>query len=412
MSDIRIFSVSALNAYMRRLIESDQLLQDVWIEGEVSNFRTPSSGHLYFTLKDAYAELRVVVWRDKVQRLTHQPQNGERIRAHGHVNVYAQGGTYQLHADAVQLAAVQGDLMAQFRALWAKLEAEGLFRPELKRALPRFPRRIGVVTAEGTAAFQDVCNVLRRRYPLAEIWLSPAPVQGPEAAPRLIAALQQVDALGVDVILLVRGGGSTEDLWCFNDEQLARTLRTTRAPVITGIGHEIDTTLVDGTADQRAPTPSAAAEMATPDIANLRDELARYSERMKNALMSRLQQARVELDGVKQALRLVSPRARLEGERQRLDVLSLRLEHAMRAYLQRTAERLAVQARALEHANPLSLLARGYAIVSDPTTGKPITSAAQAMPNADLNVQLASGYLQVRVRQRTLPVDSTERPTR
>jgi exodeoxyribonuclease VII large subunit len=261
-----VFKVSVLNAYLRRLIERDAPLQDIWVEGEVSNLRAQSSGHLYFTLKDALSELRVVIWRDKVRLLRHTPSNGEQILAHGKIGVYEQGGLYQLYADAVQLAEAQGDLSAQFRALWAKLEAEGLFRAELKRPLPRFPERIGVVTSESAAAFQDVCNVLRRRYPLAEVWLSHTPVQGNDAPPQIMAALQRVDALGVDVILLVRGGGSAEDLWCFNDEQLARALRTTRAPVVTGIGHEIDLTLVDGTSDQRAPTPSAAAEIATPDI--------------------------------------------------------------------------------------------------------------------------------------------------
>jgi exodeoxyribonuclease VII large subunit len=251
-----------------------------------------------------------------------------------------------------------------------------------------------------------VCNVLRRRYPLAEVWLSHTPVQGNDAPPQIVAALQRVDALGVDVILLVRGGGSAEDLWCFNDEQLARALRTTRAPVVTGIGHEIDLTLVDGTSDQRAPTPSAAAEIATPDIVMLRAELAQGAERMRRALQSRLQSQQALLENIAHKLRLVSPRPRLEGELQRLDALSQRLERAVRAQLERAAEQLNGQARALERANPLGLLARGYALLSDPTTGQPITSAAQAMPNAELDVQLLDGHLRVRVQQRTLRTES------
>jgi len=401
-----VFKVSVLNAYLRRLIERDAPLQDIWVEGEVSNLRAQSSGHLYFTLKDALAELRVVIWRDKVRLLRHTPSNGEQILAHGKIGVYEQGGLYQLYADAVQLAEAQGDLSAQFRALWAKLEAEGLFRAELKRPLPRFPERIGVVTSESAAAFQDVCNVLRRRYPLAEVWLSHTPVQGNDAPPQIVAALQRVDALGVDVILLVRGGGSAEDLWCFNDEHLARALRTTRAPVVTGIGHEIDLTLVDGTSDQRAPTPSAAAEIATPDIVMLRAELAQGAERMRRALQSRLQSQQALLENMAHKLRLVSPRPRLEGELQRLDALSQRLERAVQAQLERAAEQLNGQARALERANPLNLLARGYALLSDPTTGQPITSAAQAMPNAELDVQLSDGHLRVRVQQRTLRTES------
>lgn len=406
MSEELAFSVSALNAYLRRLIERDATLQALWVKGEVSNLRAQSSGHLYFTLKDAQAELRVVIWRDKAQRLAHTPSNGEQILAHGKLSVYEQGGLYQLYADAVQLAEAQGDLSAQFRALWAKLEAEGLFSAALKRPLPRFPERIGVVTSESAAAFQDVCNVLRRRYPLAEVWLSHTPVQGNDAPPQIIAALQRVDALGVDVILLVRGGGSAEDLWCFNDERLARALRTTRAPVITGVGHEIDITLVDGTSDWRAPTPSAAAEVATPDLSALRAELTQHAERMAHALRNRLESRQAALENMAHKLRLVSPRPRLQGEMQQLDTLSQRLERAAQAQLQRLSAQLESQARALERANPLSLLARGYALLSDPITGQPIASARQAMPNAELDVHLTDGQLRVRVQQRALRTES------
>ncbi len=403
-----VFSISALNAYIRRLIERDAPLQDVWVEGEVSNLRAQSSGHLYFTLKDAHAELRTVIWRDKARALRHTPHNGEKILAHGKIGVYEQGGIYQLYADAVQLADAQGDLAAQFRALWDKLEAEGLFSPDLKRTLPFFPQRIGVVTSESTAAFQDVCNVLRRRYPLAEVWLSHTPVQGADAPPQIMAALRRADAFGVDVILLVRGGGSAEDLWCFNDEQLARAVRTTRAPVITGVGHEIDTTLVDGSADRRAPTPSAAAELATPDMAALNAELGRLAGRAQAALADRLQGYRAALTNTAHKLRLVSPRSRIQGEAQRLDALSARLARAAAARLHRASETLSGQARALERANPLNLLARGYAILSHPQTGARLTSAAEAMPNADLHVQLADGRLTVRVQERTLQTNSPE----
>mgnify|MGYP005842920855 CR=1 FL=1 len=403
-----VFSISALNAYIRRLIERDAPLQDIWVEGEVSNLRAQSSGHLYFTLKDASAELRTVIWRDRARALRHTPQNGEQILAHGKIGVYEQGGIYQLYADAVQLADAQGDLAAQFHALWDKLAAEGLFNPDLKRPLPFFPQRIGVVTSESTAAFQDVCNVLRRRYPLAEVWLSHTPVQGADAPPQIMAALRRADAFGVDVILLVRGGGSAEDLWCFNDEQLARALRTTRAPVVTGIGHEIDTTLVDGSADRRAPTPSAAAELATPDVAALDAELRRLAGRAEAALGELLQARQTALADSAHKLRLVSPRSRIQGEAQRLDALSARLERTAAARLQKAGEMLSGQARALESANPLNLLARGYAILSHPQTGARLTSAAEAMPNADLHVQLTDGRLTVRVQERTLHPDSIE----
>lgn len=244
------FSVSALNGYIKQRLERDVSLADIWVAGEVSNLRKQTSGHIYFTLKDPESEVRAVIWKSQAQLLRYLPENGAQVRLHGRMSVYVNGGYYQITCDQIQPAGGMGDLHVRLRQLWAKLESEGLMRPEIKRPLPPFPQKIGVVTSQTTAAFQDVCNVLRRRYPLAEIYLSHTPVQGEAAPPQIIAALQRADAFGVDVILMVRGGGSAEDLNCFNDEALARAVRETRAPVVTGIGHEIDTTLVDGTSDR------------------------------------------------------------------------------------------------------------------------------------------------------------------
>ncbi|HLY28587.1 MAG TPA: exodeoxyribonuclease VII large subunit, partial [Aggregatilineales bacterium] len=203
-----IYSVSLLNVYIRQMFEMDYRLRDVWVEGEVSNFSQPASGHWYFTLKDERSQLKAVMWKTQVARQDYIPRHGDKIRAHGNVAIYEAGGQYQLYCDELVSLATTGDLHARFRLLWDKLESEGLFRDEIKRPLPEFPQRIGIVTSATTAAFQDIQNVLRRRYPIAQVILSPTPVQGEGAAPAIVAALKRVDRYGVDVILLARGGGS------------------------------------------------------------------------------------------------------------------------------------------------------------------------------------------------------------
>ena len=270
------YTVYELTVTIRDLFELEPRLQDVWVEGEISNFKRAASGHLYFTLKDDKSELACVMWRTQAAWLPFEPQHGDAVLAHGRVTVYEARGQYQLYCDAIQPAGV-GELNRQFELLKARLDAEGLFAPELKRPIPAFPRRIGIVTSPTTAAFQDIQNVLRRRFPMVEIVLSPTPVQGKDAPPQIIEAIQRLNAYGqVDVILLARGGGSLEDLWCFNDEAVVRAVVASEIPIVTGVGHEIDFTLVDFAAERaRAPTPSAAAELVTPDGAALRLELGR-----------------------------------------------------------------------------------------------------------------------------------------
>ncbi len=404
--DESIYSVSRLTAYVRGLLDTDDFLQNVWVEGEVSNFRAQESGHWYFTLKDDKAQLKAVMWRTNTLGQP-RPKDGARLRAHGKISVYEARGEYQLYCDRLQAMAGLGDLYARFRKLWDQLEAEGLFAPEIKRPLPAFPQRIGVVTSPTTAAFQDILNVLRRRYPVAEVLLSPTPVQGEDAPPQILAALRRADAYGVDVILLARGGGSLEDLWCFNDEKLARAIRETRAPVVTGVGHETDTTLVDGSADRRAPTPSAAAEMITPDVAEIRARLEDLTWRMADAARFAFDARREQLDDVAHKLRLVAPVSRIRNDLQRLDELNDRLGNAIRNRLESRRQGLQGAARALELANPRSLLARGYAVVTRTGDGKRISNARDAGPGTSLNIQLGRGELTATVKERKLD-DQTE----
>src|SRR3972149_4477212 len=258
-----VWTVSALNRRVRGVLDADETLQDVWVTGEISNLSRPASGHVYFTLKDAEASLRCVMWREIASRQI-LPREGQSVEVHGRISLYEAGGQYQLYADGLRPAG-EGELYARFVALKARLEAEGLFAPERKRPLPAWPRRIAIVTSPSAAALQDVLTVLARRYPLAEVVLAATPVQGEHAPPEIVKALARANRARPDVILLVRGGGSLEDPWAFNDEGVVRAVAASAAPVVAGVGHETDVTLVDFAADRRAPTPSAAAELVVPE---------------------------------------------------------------------------------------------------------------------------------------------------
>ncbi|MEP7286759.1 MAG: exodeoxyribonuclease VII large subunit [Chloroflexota bacterium] len=399
-----VYSVSSLTVYIRQMFDLDYRMQDVWVEGEISNFSQPASGHWYFTLKDDRSQLKSVMWKGSVTHQRYILKHGEKVRAHGKINVYEATGQYQLYCDVLVPLETTGDLHARFRQLWDRLEGEGLFREEIKRPLPAFPGRIGIVTSATTAAFQDIQNVLRRRYPLAEVILSPTPVQGESAAPKIVAALQLIDNYGVDVILLARGGGSLEDLWCFNDERIARAIRETRSPVVTGVGHETDTTLVDGAADRRAPTPSAGAEMITPDLVQVRERLIEMRVRLVESARYTIDGRAEQLDDAAHKLRLISPAARIRNDRQRLDELNDRLVKAMANRIAGSRQTLKGQLRALELANPRNLLSRGYAIVTRALDGKRVTDAIDAGPGTSVNIQLDKGSLVAAVKERNLDV--------
>ncbi|MBL8133053.1 MAG: exodeoxyribonuclease VII large subunit [Anaerolineae bacterium] len=390
-------SVTTLTTYIRAVFEQDDRLQDVWVQGEVSNFRRASSGHLYFTLKDGKAAVRCVVWKSTAMRLHTLPKEGDSVLAHGYVSVYEPAGDYQLYADKVRPVGI-GDLYAQFERLKAKLDAEGLFDPLRKRPLPAFPHRIGVVTSPEAAAFQDVLNVLRRRFPLAEVVLSPTLVQGADAPPQIVRALERLNRRDdIEVILVCRGGGSIEDLWAFNDEMVARAVAASRLPVISGVGHEVDFTICDFVADERAPTPSAAAEMLTPDIAELRAGVAWLGDQLRESFARQVRERREDLNASARALRGVSPAARVRIFRQRLDDWNARLTGAQRARLALLRERVGARGQALTAASPTAILARGYALVTDAVTGARITSASQDAPR--LIVQFHDGVIRANVEK-------------
>jgi len=382
-------TVGDLTRYIREMFEVDYRLQDVLVEGEVSGVTRPSSGHIYFTLKDAVSQIACVMWKSAAPMYGALLVHGGQIVAHGKVSVYEPRGSYQLYVDRVQPKGL-GDLHAQFELLKARLEAEGLFAPERRRPLPEFPRCIGVVTSPTGAVIRDICSILTRRWPLVEVILAPTPVQGQDAPPQIVAAL---DALyrrdDLDLIIVARGGGSLEDLWAFNDERVARKIANSPVPVVSGVGHETDFTIADFVADLRAPTPSAAAELTTPDRVELRAQVAAVQSELVAAVMDDVRDRRAALQSQARSLAHLSPQARLANLRQRADDLISQATSAVAHHLQLRRARLTGLAARLDALNPLAVLQRGYAVVR--RDGQLVRSVAQVARGDHLSVRVADG---------------------
>ena len=386
-----IWSPSELNRHVRQLIENDYRMSDLWLAGEVSNLSQPASGHIYFSLRDSEAAVRCVMWKQDAGRLSRLPQEGEAIETHGSVSVYEAGGQYQLYVDDLRFTG-EGERYQEFLKLKERLEGEGLFAAERKRALPQWPRQIGIVTSPTGAALRDVQNVLRRRYPLIEAVVAPTPVQG-EAAPEGIErALERINAkLEPDVVLLVRGGGSVEDLWAFNDERVVRAIVASKAPVVSGIGHETDVLLSDFAADVRAPTPSAAAEIATPDSDELKIELDELRIGLGRAWNEHQRKLRTALQVQRGALETYSPRARVASARQRVDELVHRATSSIRHRISLQTAAVSGLTQTLRAVGPDTVLARGYAIVSHSRDQTIIRSVKQVASGDEIEVRVSDG---------------------
>lgn len=396
MSEI-VKTVAELTTYISDLFDYDSTLQDVWITGEVSNMTRASSGHWYFTLKDADASIKCVMWRSAAARQTTTPNDGDALEVHGKVSIYAPRGEYQMYADLARPVGA-GDLYAQFERLKVKLEMEGLFDSERKREFPPVPVKIGVVTSPTAAAFQDVLNVLRRRYPLVQVILSPTMVQGAEAPVQIIAALDRLNMFtDVDVILMVRGGGSIEDLWSFNDERVARAVAASHIPVVTGVGHETDFTIVDFVSDHRAPTPSAAAELVTPDKRDILERLGRTTEMLDGLTYDAILTRRNKLERVQAKMTYISPSNTIRISRQRVDDYNDRLLRQQKNQIALLRERLSGKTAALEAANPRAILARGYALITD-EDGNRITSERDAKRGTNVDIQFKDGKVKAWIR--------------
>ena len=390
------WTVTNLTRYLRELLESDANLQAVWVQGEISNLSHPASGHIYFTLKDSGASLKCVIWRNDATHLRFALQDGQAVEAHGRISLYEASGQYQLYADTIRPLG-EGALYQEFLRLKALLEAEGLFDAARKRPIPDFPRRIGIVTSSSGAALRDMLNTLRRRLPLVEVILASTPVQGDEAPAAIVSALQSLNRMAApDVILLARGGGSIEDLWAFNDERVVRAVTESRAPVITGVGHETDFTLADFAADLRAPTPTAAAEMATPlTVLDMQAALAEIGRVLASGMTVLFQQKRESMVWQNNRLRLVSPVRRLQTERQRLDEMSRRGNAVQAHRLEIATEKLRGIENRLLALSPLAVLRRGYAVITK--NKKVVSSVAQVRLEDALQVRVQDGEFNTRV---------------
>lgn len=392
-----VLKVSQLTTYLRQLLEDDPILQDVWVEGEISNFARPSSGHLYFTLKDGDSAVRCVMWRNAAQRMTFSPREGLAVQAHGSMGIYEVSGQVQLYVDTLRPAG-EGALYQEFLRLKAKLEAEGLFEEENRRVLPRLPKVIGIVTSPTGAALQDMLDTLRRRYPVAEVVLSPSPVQGIDAPAGLVTALARLNQeVKPDVILIGRGGGSIEDLWAFNDETVARAVAASQAPVISGVGHETDFTLTDFAADRRAPTPTAAAELATPDRMELLGIIAELENRHNASLREFLVVLGWEIAQWTNTLERHSPLYRVDNYRQRLDEVQFRLERSIQSNFDHTRLTLAHLLQSLNSLSPMAVLNRGYAIVTREEDAQVVKDASQVAIDEKINIRVSQGNLTARI---------------
>jgi len=390
----RILRVSDLNRRVRVLLDGDPALADVWVEGEVSQPSYPPSGHCFFVLKDAASQVKAVLFREELARATVRPEHGMHVICHGRVRAYEPQGSYQVYVESITPAGA-GDLHQQYEALRTKLAAEGLFDDARKRPLPRWPRRIGVVTSPVGAVWRDIGNVMRRRYPIAELILSPTIVQGPTASGAIVRALHRMYAdAAIDLVILARGGGSLEDLWSFNDERVVRAVIEAPMPVVVGVGHESDVTLADFAADLRAPTPSAAAEQAVPDLAQFPAILDRLRDRASAAMFSGLADRGSFLGQEGRALTRLLPDT--AAARQRAAEL---VDRGHRALSARTARELAALhgvADALRALSPAATLERGYA-VARLADGTIVRDPAQATPGDALEVVVARGTIATRV---------------
>jgi exodeoxyribonuclease VII large subunit len=388
------WTVSKLTFFIRRLLEENETLQDVWVQGEISNLSRPASGHIYFTLKDSSAALRCVMWRTSALRLGMALQDGMEVEVHGKIGIYEVSGQYQLYVDQIRPVG-EGALYQEFMRLKAMLETEGLFAPERKRPIPLLPKKIGIVTSGTGAALRDMLNTLRRRLPAVEVILAPSPVQGVEAPPAIVKAIQTLNLQSPDVIIMARGGGSIEDLWAFNDERVVRAVADSSVPIICGVGHETDFTLSDFAADLRAPTPTAAAELATQfTLLDLLAQVENYKSRIATATLSLLTEQRTLLSSLTAALRYASPDRRIQSERQRVDELSRRVYSSLLHRIQLQSIHITGMKRRLEALSPLAVLARGFAVVTRKEDGTVVSRVSQA--SDEMRVRVSDGEFEVK----------------
>lgn len=390
-----VYSVGQVNRYVKNMFIQDYVLRKVYVKGEVSNCKYHTSGHIYFSLKDETGVLSCVMFAGQRRGLAFRMKDGDRVVVGGAVDVYERDGRYQMYAKEITLEGA-GALYERFLALKAELEEMGMFAPEYKQPIPRFIRRLGVVTAPTGAAVQDIRNISLRRNPYLQIILYPALVQGDGAADSIVKGIRMLDEAGVDTIIVGRGGGSIEDLWAFNEEKVARAIFECRTPIISAVGHEVDFTIADFVADLRAPTPSAAAELAVDDMAQVMYTLSSYQKRFQRDMREEIEFQRVRLGQYQMRLKYLSPESRLRDRRQALVDFEDTLRRAMDNKLQQYRHRLGIYLERYQGLSPLAKLNQGYSFVAD-SDGRGITSVSQVKPGDRVEISVTDGVIQAEV---------------
>ncbi len=392
-----VYTVSQITREIKLLVESD--FSSLWIEGEISNFKCHSSGHFYFSLKDADAQISCVMWRGRNASLIFQPEDGMKVMAFGNITLYERQGRYQLDVIRMRPTGI-GELQAAFEALKQKLDAEGLFLSEYKQPIPAFPEKIGIVTSPAGAAIKDIISVIERRFPAVELILYPARVQGPGAAEEIVLGIQALNTLDdVDVIIVGRGGGSMEDLRPFNEETVARAIHASEIPVVSAVGHEIDFSVSDFVADLRAPTPSAAAELVVRDQVELRQQLAYWRSRMSQGLLGNIQWYRDKLETYTKHYGLRRPLDLIRDSRFHLDEISKQMENTFFTQLTEKQHGLKQQKARLFSLDPAAVLKRGFSITTRVSDSKVVSRAGELHPDEDISIRFYQGHIEGQVKR-------------
>ena len=395
MVERQVFSVTELNNRIKGLLELDPILRNICVQGEISNYKVYSSGHHYFTLKDSESSLSCVMYRYSAANLRFRPENGMKIRAFGKVDIYSRDGGYKLYCSSLEPEGT-GDLQIAFEQLKAKLEAEGLFRPDHKKRLPQFPNRIAIITSGSGAAVHDMIRILGHRWPMTKVILLPVRVQGVEAPPEIVGAIRYANEFRVaDLIITGRGGGSMEDLWAFNDERVARAIYASEIPVISAVGHEPDVLISDYVADRRASTPSNAAEIAVPDWRDIRDTLDSLDIRSRQAMQKKLTQLGQRVENLSSKRVLNDPTVYIDNRRMELDYRQEKLAAALERLLAGKRRGFETLGASLDAMSPLHVLSRGYSIAEN-GEGKPLRSVQELSTGDAISVRLNDGRIDCR----------------
>lgn len=391
-----VYSVTALNNYVKRILDTDENLKAVFVTGEISNFKNHYSGHMYMTIKDEGGAIKAVMFSSYASRLKFVPENGMKVIIFGSVSLYGKDGSYQLYINDMQPDGV-GALNLAYEQLKEKLQKEGLFNAEFKKPIPEFPQRIGVMTAPDGAAVRDIFSILKRRYPVAEIVFSPVAVQGASAAPEIARAIKLFNEQNAaDVLIVGRGGGSLEDLWAFNEEIVARAIFESQIPVISAVGHETDFTIADFVADLRAPTPSAAAELAVPDIFELKAELLGLKQHLSVLMRNMLEGEKERLENFNKQITILSPTNRILNSRQELSNLNEKLINAFAYKMNEEKSKLSLLSGKLNALSPLNVLSRGYSIAYN--NGNSIKSVNDVKKGDNIKIRVTDGEIFAEVK--------------